>query len=386
MNDFEAIKNFLSPVKDSMVAHNEQLSPYQLGNTMLINGKEFPDLEDAKIALIGVGEERNAVNNMGCMDAPDLVRKELYALSSFDFPTKIVDLGNLIIGATPRDTNFALGNVLNFLLRNEIIPIIIGGSNDLMYGQFLGYNDMEMEVAIAHADAKLDVSFLQEELAANNYLSHIFTHSPNFLRNFLLLGYQTYLVDYNLLKILEQMKFEQVRLGALQEDYREMEPFVRDADLFSIDMSVVRCSEAPGNGNASPNGLFGNEICALARYAGMSDKVSSFGLYEVNPHLDLRNQTTQLAAQIIWYFMDGVMGRVGDYPIISEKDFLKYTVHFQSENNNIEFYKSRKSSRWWVKVPKGNKGMHQLMPCSYSEYEAAASFEQYPEKWLKSVE
>ena len=386
MSDFDLIKEFLVPVKDTILAKNDNFSPYQLGNTMLIHQQELPDLEDVRIAIIGVGEERNAVNNIGCMDAPDLVRSELYALSSFDYLVKIADLGNIKEGSSPRDTYFALGNVVAFLLRNDIIPVIIGGSNDLLYGQFMGYKDMEMEVNMVHADARLDVSFLQEEIKSNNFLSQVFTQSPNFLKNFTLLGYQSYLVDFNLLKILGQMNFDQVRLGALQEDYREMEPFVRDADLFSMDMSIVRCSEAPGNGNASPNGLFGNEICALARYAGMSDKVSSFGLYEVNPHLDLRNQTTQLAAQIIWYFMDGVMGRVGDYPIISEKDFLKYTVHFQSENQNIEFYKSRKSSRWWMKVPKGNKGMHQMVPCSYSDYEAAANFEQYPEKWLKVAE
>ena len=39
-----------------------------------------------------------------------------------------------------------------------------------------------------------------------------------------------------------------------------------------------------------------------------------------------------------------------------------------------------------MKVPKGNKGMHQMVPCSYSDYEAAANFEQYPEKWLKVAE
>ena len=386
MRDFDLIKEFLVPVSDTLIADSEQLSPYQLGNVMQIHHKDFPDLEDVKIAIVGVGEHRNAFKNDGCELAPDAVRSELYKLSSFDYLAKKIDIGNIKIGSTPRDTYFALSRVVTFLLMHDIIPIIIGGSNDLLYGQFMGYQEMEMDVNILHADAQLDMSFLQQEIKSNNFLTPIFTHSPNFLKHFQLLGFQSYLVDYNLQKVLSQMNFDAVRLGALQEDYKEMEPYVRDADIFSIDMSVVRMSEAPGNGNASPNGLFGNEICALARYAGMSDKVSSFGLYELNPTVDNRNQTSQLVAQIIWYFMDGVLNRVGDYPIISEKDFLKYTVHFQSENQNVDFYKSRKSSRWWMKVPKGDKGLHQMVPCSYSDYEAAANFERYPEKWLKTAE
>jgi arginase family enzyme len=386
MSDIDLIQQFLVPVSESILAKNEHLSPYQLGNTMLINKNNILDFDGVKIALIGVGEERNCINNIGTADAPDLVRTELYQLSSFDNPTIIMDLGNINSGATARDTYFALGKVAEFCMKKEIIPIIIGGSNDNMFGQFLGYAEMESEINIVHADDKLDVSFLQEDLVASNYLSHIFTHKPNYLKDFLLLGYQTYLVDYNLLKILEQMKFNQIRLGALQDDTKEIEPFVRDADLLSIDISVVRCSEAPGNANASPNGLFGNELCALTRYAGMSDRVSSLGIYEVNPHLDQRNQTTQLAAQAIWYFIDGVMCRVNDYPIISEKDFMKYAVHFHEENIQLEFLKSKKSNRWWMKIPQGDKGMHKLVACSYSDYEYASTLEQFPNRWIKASE
>jgi arginase family enzyme len=387
MSDIDFIKQFLIPVDNTIVKTNELLSPYQLGNTILINQNNNElNFENVKVAIVGITEQRNAVNNFGTNKAPDLVRSEIYKLSSFNNPTVIADLGNINEGASARDTYYALGKVVEYCLKKEIIPIVIGGSNDNLFGQFLGYSDMEMEINIVHADDRLDVSFLQEELVASNYLTHIFTHKPNYLKNFSLIGYQTYLVDYNLLKILDQMKFEHVRLGALQEDVKEIEPWVRDADILSIDISAVRCGEAPGNNNASPNGLFGHELCAMARYAGMSDKVSSLGIYEINPEIDQRNQTTQLAAQAIWYFIDGVLSRVSDYPIISENDFMKYAVHFHEENQQIEFLKSKKSNRWWMKVPKGDKGLYQLIPCSYSDYEYASNLEQYPNRWIKASE
>ncbi len=30
----------------------------------------------------------------------------------------------------------------------------------------------------------------------------------------------------------------------------------------------------------SPNGFYGEEICQMARYAGMSTKLTSFGIYD----------------------------------------------------------------------------------------------------------
>lgn len=56
----------------------------------------------------------------------------------------------------------------------------------------------------------------------------------------------------------------------------------------------------------SPNGFYGEEICAISRYAGISDKVSSFGIYEYNSKHDSNYQTAHLIAQMIWYFIEGV--------------------------------------------------------------------------------
>ncbi|TSA23876.1 MAG: arginase, partial [Bacteroidetes bacterium] len=40
----------------------------------------FPEFEEADLALIGVPEDRHAVNNEGCAKGPDLIRKFLYQL------------------------------------------------------------------------------------------------------------------------------------------------------------------------------------------------------------------------------------------------------------------------------------------------------------------
>ncbi|MDZ7847857.1 MAG: hypothetical protein U5L96_14460 [Owenweeksia sp.] len=65
--------------------------------------------------------------------------------------------------------------------------------------------------------------------------------------------------------------------------------------------------------------IFGEEACAICRYAGLSDKVSSFGIYENNPDLDHNGQSSHLLAQMIWYFIEGYVNRKGDYPFARKK-------------------------------------------------------------------
>lgn len=385
-NDLTLLNDFLSPVDSATIEANLALNPYLMGaNIQYFDGQELPNIEATRIAIIGVSEQRNVVNNHGTADAPQKVKQEFYQLSAFNDYTKIIDMGEIKAGATPKDTYFGLAKVCSILLKLGMIPVVIGGSNDCAYGHFMAYQEQEQDIHYVHVDARLDLSFLQEDILSNTFLSNVITHKPNFLKHFQLLGYQSYLLDYNLMKVLGQLKFDATRLGALQEDWKEMEPHVRDADLVTIDISAVRASEAPGNGNASPNGFFGDEICAMARYAGMSDRVSSFGIYEINPHLDLRNTTAQLAAQMIWYFIDGVLHRVADYPIINENDFILYHLMMEDTGEQMQFLKSRKSSRWWIKAKLPGSERHKLIPCSYQDY-LMATRNELPERFLKGLE
>ena len=45
------------------------------------------------------------------------------------------------------------------------------------------------------------------------------------------------------------------------------------------------------------------------RYAGLSDKITSVGIFEYNQNLDVNGQTAFLLAQMIWYFIEGFIFR-----------------------------------------------------------------------------
>jgi arginase family enzyme len=91
-----------------------------------------------QVALIGVKEDRASVKNNGSADAPDLVRSRLFPLSKMSGAVKIVDLGNIEKGALLFRDNITSrsAKVTNELIRMKIVPVIIGGSHDLTYGQF----------------------------------------------------------------------------------------------------------------------------------------------------------------------------------------------------------------------------------------------------------
>ena len=60
-------------------------------------------------------------------------------------------------------------------------------------------------------------------------------------------------------------------------------------------------------------------------------------MVEYNQELDVNNQTSQLLAQMIWYFVDGYKMRKQELnPNL--KNCVKYTVTFDDGKNEIIFY------------------------------------------------
>lgn len=351
---------------------------------------EGQELIDYSIAIIGVGEERGSSSNVGTSLAPNHVRKYLYRLNKLNGSAKIIDFGNLKVGSSLNDTYFALSSIIEELIKLNILPIIIGGSQDLTYANFLAYKNLEQTVNLVSIDSHFNLGEPDEEINSNNFLTKIILHQPNFLFNYSNIGYQTYFVDSTEIDLMGKLFFDVYRLGQVQKNIEDVEPIVRNADIISIDVSAIRQSESPGNANASPNGFYGEQACQISRYAGLSDKLTSIGFYEVNPEFDNNGQTAHLVAQMIWYFIDGVNNRKKDFPVGSRKTYTKYRVNIQNGENELIFYKSDKSERWWMDVPypshqKIKYERHLLVPCSYKDYQTACD-DEMPDRWWQTFQ
>ena len=379
--------DFLTPVKESVVAHLMLQPVLSLGKKITIYSEKegFPDLENVQIAIFGVQEDRNSQDNFGCGENLDCIRTKLYELFPGDWQTNIVDLGNICKGNSVSDTYFSVSEIITFLLKKNIIPVIIGGGQDITYINYRAYDALEQTVNITAVDSRFDLGDLEDELTSQSYLSKIIMQQPNNLFNYCNVGYQTFFNAQEEIKLLDAFFFDAYRLGEAK-NLENIEPAFRDADIVSIDIGAVRQSEAPANNNASPNGFYGDEICAISRYAGISDKVSSFGIYEYNSKYDNHNQTAHLIAQMIWYFIEGVNSRVKDYPFTQKDDYQKFTVLI-TDDDPLTFYKSHKTGRWWIEINilSDNKyKRHALIPCTYQDY-IAATKEIIPDKWYKAM-
>ena len=379
--------DYLKPVDDDLVAFAKMQSPQAIGSLLDIyeSSNDFPDLSDKKIALISVEERRASNNNIALGNNNNQIRRELYALYPGNWPLKVADLGTIQAGNTIEDTYFALGEVLSELIKKEIIPIIIGGSQDLTYANYRAYDKLEQTVNLVAVDSKFDIGNIDEDLSSQSYLSKIVMNKPNNLFNFSNIGYQTYFNSQDEIDLIDSLFFEAYRLGEVSKNVTIVEPVMRDADIVSIDISAIKNSDAPGNNNASPNGFTGQEICSITRYAGISDKVTSFGIYEYNSALDNKNQTAQLIAQMVWYFIEGVNFRAHDYPFGLKDNYQKFIVPI--EDQLLNFHKSNKSGRWWMEIILGNDNKfkrHALIPCTYEDY-LSASNQEIPDRWIKTL-
>ena len=337
--------SFLHPIDSDFVQEINQLSSQHFGSKVVFHTDQaFPDLDKIKIAIIGVLENRGAAN---AIDEVDLskIRSELYTLFPGNWDASIADLGDIHSGNTPEDTYFALKKLVTFLIKKKIIPIIIGGSQDLVYPLYRAYDELEQMVNLVSIDSKFDFGKEKDPLSSESYLTKIIIDEPNNLFNYCNIGYQTYYNSQEEIDLIEKLFFDAYRLGEISNNIALAEPVFRDADLVSLDLNVIKSSDSGNFTTFTPNGFNGKEICALSRYAGISDKVSMFSIFN---HQNSKQESV-LIAQIIWYFIEGFHCRSNEYPFGNRENYIKYIVPI--EDDELLFYKSSKTERWWIDVP-----------------------------------
>ena len=378
---------FLSPVSKSVLAHREVLPVGVLGKQIEVHRKkgELPNLKNVRFALLGIKENRNDIDYMGSEVCFEAFRKEFYSLYPGNWIHKIIDLGDIENGETVDDTYFAVKAVIEALLKQKIIPLILGGSQDLVYAQYRSYDSFENMINLVNVDNKFDLGDVDSSISNHSYIGKIIVDQPFNLFNYSTLGYQSFFNPPGEIALMEKLYFDANRLGEISADISVVEPIMRDADIVTLDVNTIKSSEISYRNTISPNGFDGKEICTIARYAGISNRVTSFGVYELKNFNDARSGA-MLVAQILWYFVEGVNFRIADEDFKDEKRFTTYKVPIDDEV--LVFKKSNQTGRWWLELPfilnVNNKLKRRtLLPCTYGEYLSACN-QEIPERWYKA--
>ncbi|WP_375325474.1 formimidoylglutamase [Flagellimonas sp. GZD32] len=376
--------DFLVPVKDKVLAHNELLPQQAIGKNIHMHTEKdgLPVFAHADVAIFGVLESRNAFEKKPEKLDVDEVRIQLYRLMMGNWNSNIIDIGDVEEGDTVEDTYFVVKEIVAGLLEEKIIPIVIGLTQDITFPTYRAFDQIKNMVNLVSIDSRFDFGEDDELISSHSYMSKIITDKPNNLFNFSNIGYQSYFNAQEEMDLMERLFFDAYRLGEIANNIELAEPVLRSSDIVSLDLRAIRGAEMGGSRNFSPNGFTGREICAIARYAGISDRVSLFGIYEGENSY----QAFQMIAQIIWYFVEGLSFRIKEYPSSKSEDFTKFTVPTDTEE--LIFFKSHVTERWWVEVPsifadhtKSNSVA--LLPCTEEDYLDACN-QKIPERWFKA--
>ncbi|MEM1214123.1 MAG: hypothetical protein AAGJ82_00460 [Bacteroidota bacterium] len=328
--------------------------PTTLGHYLTQGRKKGTALAEGQCVLIGLDKT-----------AAKAVREQLYPLIWSFGEQPFADLGNL----RKTSTNFVLP-LLRELHDSRLFPIFLGSKPALVRTQYQAFLQIRSQVNLAIIDERAPFH-LTNKRAADGYLNAIVHERLESLFQLSLIGAQAHFTPTDYFDWLASNNFTSLRLGAAREQLAQVEPILRDADVLVMHLAALKRAEAPAQLHASPSGFLLEEACQLCRYAGMSDKLRSFGLYglDTSNKRELRH-TAQSVAQLVWYFLDGYFQRVGDYPV-TNKGLTEYIVDGKGKGEKLTFWKSPRSGRWWLQVPVDTPHQyqrHRLIPCSYEDY------------------
>ncbi len=134
---------FLSPLNEDLL---EEITsdPQRLGKQVKLHTVQhgIPDLEGVNIAIVGVRENRLDEGNDDEFLNFDGIRRSFYKLFPGNWHLNLADLGDIEKGETVEDTYYALQTLVAELLKEGVIPFILGGSQDLVYAQYRAYDNL----------------------------------------------------------------------------------------------------------------------------------------------------------------------------------------------------------------------------------------------------
>ena len=290
----------------------------------------------------------------------DDVRAALYALSDEIGPVAPLDLGNLR-KARP---DFAVP-LLEELFTAGILPVWIGGEQGAAAAMCMAFRKQSRRAALCELHPRAGYGAPHTEWqspAASPYTS---------------LGGQAHRIPRAHRAALREQPALELSLGQLRTELTSAEPFLRNADLLGIDLGVLSETAFPAAREPGPVGLTVAELCQLAFYGGISDRLKGLSLEGWRADRNWDGRSARVVATVIWYFLDGVQQRKGDFPV-SKDHMTEYVLDGETEPR--VFWKSERSGRWWVELTdaRGPAPQKQLLACSYDDYQRLTKGELSP--------
>lgn len=344
-------------LEDILIApSNFKTENWQLGS--MINN----EIIEGAIVLIFCSDYRGVKNGQSNLADFTKVRKELYKLSKLDFEIPVVDLGDLISGNQHKDTHFIVQELISLCLNKKSIPVIIGGGNDLAHALFSAVNFQHKNLNYTQISNLITLDNNGEDISEKNFLSKILSSKLLTIKNYHHLGYQKHLNEVDSVKLMKEVDFEVIRLAEMMGSTEKTEPYFRLADLVTVNCDAVESRNDVFSTSPQINGLNSREACAFMKEIGLSRNLKTVGVFNYNNQSD-HFLNHQLLAQMIWHLIEGINIQ-STHP--KERSYEKFWV--MTEDSKYAFQREVFSDLWYFGEDENEEN---LIPCSYSDYEAA---------------
>ncbi len=371
------LEEILEPVSNSLLAEASRQLPATIGRQVLPIIPGLTNIDEPEVLLLGVyaGESNSDWS-------PNEVRANLYKLFAPHGMKRVADLGSILNNLSAEDHEKALEFISELCASQKKTLLVFSPDQNNTFQLFKGIRSQRNDAGVAVIDNTLDMGTILGANPAPKYLSKIMEDPSNEPMFMSVIGIQNYLTNPLDIELSNKIYLELLRLGDLRADLKGAEPILRDANVVSFDMSAIRFADNPDCKSAGPNGLYAEEACLLSRYAGFADKVDVFALFGYFSSNTPQNISLQLAAQLIWHFLDGHANRKREYPLTNTKKLQKFIVKLGKDDEELIFYKSKQTDRWWMEIYSNkNKKNPQLVSCRYDDYQEA-SRQEVPYRWL----
>lgn len=268
--------------------------------------------------LIGFGSDTGVRRNggrPGAAIAPDLIRAALYRYTPDPVYVEqhahvlrqTLDVGNIACTGRLEEDQAALGREVAAWLEKGVRPVILGGGHETSFGHFLGYVGANRSVNIINVDAHADVRPLKNGQAhSGSPFRQAIEHPASPCTSYAVYGLARWStakahIDYLVSHDSKYYWDDETDAAKFESEFAALE----DTTMVSIDMDVVKASEAPGVSAPASVGLPLESVLQASFLAGRSRKVHSFDIVEVNPFFDIDSLTTKAAALCVWQFLRG---------------------------------------------------------------------------------
>jgi hypothetical protein len=326
------LNNWLTPVSDKNVS--------SYFSKTFHSKKDFPNLEDAKIAIFTTDHEFG-----------DLLRKKLNLLYNH-FSTLIVDIGTLNV-----NNNSSIYQVISELQDGFIIPVLVGVDQN-SFLEFCKAMSLENKLEIA-AHVSNGAIIPQDGFAIEN------------------LAYQRHMIPKFMIEEINDSLTPGLSLGALRANKKILEPILREVNYLHFDLAAFKHSDCPTKLNVLPTGLYAEEACQIMRYIGegLRLKLITFDTCDLRSESEVE---AMLIAELIWYLHEGIELKSIDHPTLSE-DFKEFVIEMNEIDHSLIFLQSNKSGKWWLQKEKSS---NKYISCAYEEYEQSINND-IPDRLLK---